>query len=305
MMAQDAVKKLSLVKRVAGLVLLVLVVIVSFTVTFLVMRFVTGPEQVSEVSEVNDESGIFGHVVLMLLGGYFLLGAGVLVYAVTLGTRCFTFDFCRPFWNSVKKKVYVMHIVVIVLTGMGAAAFVSMVVTPILTSIGLSFGISLIVPFMGTFVLVQFLTIWINIWQPLEKSIVKKRLRACGVSEEDIERGIYIGISDPAKSSFKKMTMVEEDVGILWLDADELVYKGDTDSFRVGREQLIEVERAADAGSAAAYFGIVNIIVRFRTDDGTEQRTRLHLEGEWTMGRKAKASDNLAAKLVHWKQVQS
>jgi hypothetical protein len=303
-MAKEAGKKLSLSKRVAGFLLIGLVMIVSFVGTYLVIRSLTGPDQMSKSTEVPEGPRIVEYVALMFLAGFFFLGAGALGYAVTLATRCFTFNFCKPFWNSVKKKLYVMNIVVTLLIGMGAAAFVSMVVTPILIVIGLSWPISSTAPLLGTFVLVQFLTVWINIWHPLEKSIVKRRLAVCGVSDEDIKRGICIGISDPAKSSFKKITMIEEDVGMLWLQEDELVYKGDTESFNISRNQLIEVERATDAGSMAAYCGNVNVIIRFRTNDGAERRTRLHSEGVWTMGSRAKASDSLAERLVCWKHGQ-
>jgi len=303
-MTKEAAKKLSLGKRLAGFLLIGLVMIVSFAVTTLVIRALTGPEQMSKSTEVPEGPGIVGHIALMFLAGFFFLVAGALAYRVTLGTQCFTFNFRKPFWNSVKKKLYVMHIIVTLLTGTGVAAFVSMVVTPILTAIGLSWTMSLIAPLLGTFILVQFLTIWVNIWQPLEKSIVKRRMAACGVSSADIESGIYIGISDPAKSSFKKMTMVEEDMGMLWLRDNELVYIGDTYGFNIGRKQLIEVQRAADAGSMSAYGGDVHIILRFRTSDGVERRTRLHPEGAWTMGSRAKASDSLAEKLVCWQQRQ-
>ncbi|MFH1369842.1 MAG: hypothetical protein ABII09_00920 [Planctomycetota bacterium] len=301
-MAKEAGKKLSTSKRLAGFLLIGLVTIVGFTAPFLVIRLLAGPEQANKAIEGPENPSIVGHAALMLLAGYFFLGAGILVYALTLGTQCFTFNFHKPFWNSVKKKLYVMNITVTLLIGMGTAAFVSMVVTPILTAIGLSWTISFIVPLFGTFVLVQFLTIWVNIWQPLEKSLPKRRLAACRVSDADIERGICIGISDPSKSSFKKLTMVEEDVGMLWLLDNELVYKGDTTCFSIGRKQLIEVERAADAGSMSAYGGNVHIILRFQTSDGGQGRIRLHTEGFWTMSNKAKASDRLAGKFICWQQ---
>lgn len=298
-MATETGKKLSLGKRIAGFLLIVLVMIVSFTVTFLVIRFLAGSRQPGDVPEAPSTAV---HVVLMFLGGNLFLGAGILGYVLTLLTKCFTFNFRRPFWNSFKKKLYVMHIAVTVLMGLGAAAFVSMVLTPILMALGLPWIISLIVPGLGTFALVQFLFIWINIWRPLEKVVVKERMSAYGISQEDINRGICIGISDPSKSSFKKLTMVEEDVGMLWLEADELVYRGDTDSFRIGREQLIEVERAVDAGSMAAYGGNVDVILRFRMADGTERKIRLHGGGGWTLASRAKASDSFAERLVRWQQ---
>jgi len=304
-MAAKADKKLSPVKRVAMFLFLGLVMLVSFTAAFLLVRFLAGPRQVSEANEAPKGFAVIGYAVFIFFVGCFFSIVGAATYAVTLKTRCFTFDFTKPFWNSFKKKLYLMHIVVTVLVGSGAAAFASMIFTPILTLAGLPFGISTIVPFLSVFFLIQFLTIWINIWQPLEKSIVQKRLAASGISQQDIDRGMYIGISDPAKSSFKKMTMVEEDVGMLWLVDQGLVYMGDAGSLRIRRDQLIDVERVVDKGSISAYSGNVHVILRFRTNDGNERRVRLHSEGNWTIGRIAKASDALAEMLLRWKQGQS
>jgi hypothetical protein len=274
--------------------------IVSFAGTTLVIRSIFGPPAISEPVEAPQGLGLFGHIVFMLLMGIFFFGAGVLSYAVTVWTQCFTFNFRRPFWNSVKKKLYAMNIVVIVLIGIGVAGFVSMVVSPILMAMGISLYISLIGPLLVTFVIVQFLSIWINIWQPIEKSIVKRRLAACGVSQQDIQKGICVGVSDPSKSSFKKLTMVEDDMGMLWLRDNELVYIGDTSGFNIGRSQLIEIERKADAGSMSSYGGNVHIILRFQAADGAQHGIRLHTEGFWTMGSRAKASDILAEKLAIW-----
>ncbi len=304
-MTPKAAKKLSPVKRVAMFLFLGLVTLVSFTATFLIVRFLTGPRQVSEANEAPKGIAVIGYAVFILFVGCFFSIAGAAAYVVTLKTRCFIFDFTKPFWNSFKKKLYLMNIVVTVLIGMAIAAFASMVFTPLLTLTGLPFGISAIIPFLSAFVIIQFLTIWINIWQPLEKSIIKKRSAACGISQQDIDRGMYLGISDPAKSSLKKLTMVEDDVGMLWLVDQGLVYRGDAGSLRIRRDQLIDVERVVDKGSMSAYGGNVHVILRFRTDDGSERRIRLHSEGNWTIGRIAKASDSLAETLLHWKQGQS
>lgn len=298
-MSRDAVKKMSTVKRVAGFLLIGLVMIGSFTVTYYVMRFLSGPR---ESSETTGEFSIGAHIAFMFLGGSFFLAAGILLYVATLVTQCFTFNFNKPFWNSCKKKLYVIHIGFIILIGIGAAGFVSMVVTPILIVLGLPWIISFIVPFLVTVVLVQFLFIWINIWRPLEKSMVKKKMSAYGISQEVIDKGKSIGISNPARSSFKKLTMVEEDVGMFWFTADELRYRGDTVSFRIGRDKLIEIERAVDAGSMAAYGGNIDVIIRFKMDDGKERRLRLHGGSGWTLGSKARDSDRFAERLISWQQ---
>jgi hypothetical protein len=302
-MTKETDKKLSAGKRLAGFLFIILVMIVSFVVPFfLVSNSFTRPNQMSELPEIHKGPDIVGHIVLMFLAGSFFLAGGISGYALTLGTHCFTFNFQNPFWNSVKKKLHVMRIVVILLTLTGIVFFVSMVITPILMAIGLSWSISFTAPLMGTFVLIQFLTTWIDIWQPLAKSMLKKRLATFGISSQEIEKGTCIGISNPAKSSFKKMTMVEEDVGVLWLHDNELIYNGDTDSFNISREQFIEVERVADAGSMSAYFGNVHVIIRFRITDGTERRLRLHPETAWTMSGRAKESDALAARIICWKE---
>ena len=301
-MAQETGKKLSGGKRAAGLLFLFLVVVVSFTIPFMIGRSITSPKHVSKPPETPDGDSMVGYIGLMLLGGLLCLMFGMAAYMLTLGTHCFTFNFHKPFWNSVKKKLYVMQIVVTVFLGIGTASLVSMGVTPFLMAFGLPLSIASAIPLMGTFMMVQFLTVWIDIWQPLGKSILKKRLATLGVDRELIDKGIAVGISDPAKSSFKKMSMVEEDVGIFWLYENELVYKGDGDSFNISREQFIELERVADAGSTSAYFGNVNVIIRYRADDGTEHRIRLHPETAWTMSGKAKHSDYLAENIIRWKE---
>jgi len=299
-MADQKPKKLSAAKRFAGFLLIIFVMIVSFTVSFLIVRSLAGPSQPKEV--VRDAPAIAGLAVLMFIGGIFCFCSGVLLYAVVLLTQCFTFDFQKPFWNAFKKKLYVMHIIVTLLFDLGVAAFVSMIVTPLMILLGLPESVSFFVPVLATLILMQLLFTWISIWQPLEKSTVQKRMAAFGISQDDISRAIPMGISDPAKSSFKKLTMVEEDVGMLWIGNDEILYRGDADSFRFGRQQLIEIERDADAGSMSAYAGNVHIILRFQTPDGAERRVRLHVEGCWTIRQTAKASDSLAEILNRWKK---
>jgi len=65
--------------------------------------------------------------------------------------------------------------------------------------------------------------------------------------EEQMAAGIPIGISNPNKSSLKKFTIIEEDLGMLWVTPDTLIYRGDTMGFDIGRSQMIEVERKVEA----------------------------------------------------------
>ena len=237
----------------------------------------------------------------MLISGYFFICVGIGLYVLCLATQCFTFNFNRPFFKSFKSKLYVINILVQTPIGLGAAFFLEMILLPILDGLGLPFSISFAIPLLTALIVTQMLFICIDIWKPLE-SIVVKRLSAYGVRREDLERGIYVGISDPDKSSFKKMTLVEEDLGMLWIEPDELRYAGDTDHFRIGREQFIELQRAVDKGSVSAYFGNVAVIVRFLTPEGTERRVRLHPESSWTMPGRAKLSEQLAEEILEWQQ---
>jgi len=302
--AQEAVKKMSAMRRVGGFLLIGLVMVGGFAAGYVMTFGWRLPEGASEAPEAPSRSGVMALMVVLFVMGVLALGTGVGLYGITLGTRCFTSDFSKPFWVLFARRLRGMNIVVPVLIGMGIAGFVGAALSPIMAAFGLPPTISLMIPLIGSFILVQGVTLYVDIWKPLNKTMVVRRLAARGISEANIERGIRIGISDPDKKKDpkKKTGMVEHDVGMLWLLKDALVYKGDTEDFRVWRQQLVAVERAVDAKSMSAYFGNVHVIIRFTTDEGTERRVRLHSEGGWTMSSKARASDELERKLMEWKE---
>jgi hypothetical protein len=158
------------------------------------------------------------------------------------------------------------------------------------------------VSFFAPFIAAQIFFMWFGVWSPLETMVVRKRLTACGFTRDQLATGITIGISDPARNSLKKMTLVEEDLGMLWIGDDVLSYRGDGQSFDVPRGDLLAVERKADAGAASSYFGAVHVIIRFRQPDGTERRVRLHPEQVWTQTGRARALNYLAERLESWRQ---
>jgi hypothetical protein len=297
-MPEEKVKKLSPAKRIGGFLLIIVVGLVSFAIGLMFVRFLRGPSENTEASNVPGLSVL----ALIFVGGNLSFVAGVLLYFVSLITHCFTFDFDRPIWNVFKKKLYIINIIVGLLVTIGIVFLVSLIVAPMLMLFGLPLTISVTVSFLFFYFVVQLLLVWVDVWTPLQKKIIKKRLSAFGISTEDLDKGIYIGISDPAKSSFKKLSQVEEDIGMMWLIENVLVYKGDSQSFQISRQDLIEIERQTDSGSISAYAGNVHIILRFRKQDGTQQRTRLHYEGSWTLGQTAKASDKLAQLLMAWQK---
>jgi len=94
--------------------------------------------------------------------------------------------------------------------------------------------------------------------------------------------------------------LVEQDMGLLWIEPQRLTYFGDSQSFNLARDQVIAIERKADAGATSSYFGAVQVIVTYRDEQGGEQRVRLHSEGDWTMTAKAASMRDLAERLESW-----
>ena len=146
---------------------------------------------------------------------------------------------------------------------------------------------------------------WFSVWAPLEKSMVKKRLAVLGVPAAWIKRGIPMGISNPAKSSYKKLTLVEEDIGMLWVMSKSIRYVGDSERFTIRPGELFEIQRAADPGSVSCLGGAVPVIIGFLQNNGSERRVRLHPQGHWTTKRAAQALDDLEQTLIAWQsQIQ-
>jgi len=296
MSGNQPTKPLAPAKRLLGLLILGLVIIGSMA---------TGLWLSGGLSHAGPEmEGSFGHqlilaIVMAVFGAVMLVG-GALAYAVVYYTNGFTSDFSRPFFSSFKTKLYVANLFVGMLFILGIGLIVVGFAMPILTNRGLSSTLSFVLPLACTLVATQFILIWLQIWAPLERRVIAKRLAALGITPEQVQSGAYVGISDPSKSSLRKMTLVEDDIGMLWTAPDRLIYQGDTDHFDIPQDQFIAMERKADAGSTSALAGAVHIILRFRTADGYQRQVRLHTEGCPTLGRKAKSLDQLAGRLQDW-----
>jgi hypothetical protein len=225
---------------------------------------------------------------------------GVAMYMVVLTTRLFFFDFSRPVWTSFKGRLFLANILVPLPIGLGVGGLVAAIGSVFLIPLGMGIETAFLVLFFVPIVLLQLVTIWLSIWTPLVNRLTRARLRALGVEPVRMNRGILLGISDPAQKSLRKLGLIEDDVGMLWIEPDELVYEGDNDEFHVRREQCMSIERVADAGSISAYFGNVHIILTFE-EDGVRRRVRLHPESSMTMTGIARASDRLADELERWK----
>ncbi len=229
-------------------------------------------------------------------------GGGVATYGIAYKTRCFTLNMQNRIWESFKARLFFFNICVLCMVGKGIAYSISITAIPLLLNMGISDRLVFTMPPTVAVVIVVLIYTQVNYWMPVVKALVRDRLRARGISPNEIACGSYIGLSDPSKSSFKKFFWIEEDVGMYWIKQDNLVYRGDGDQFDISRGQLLAVERIADAGGVAALGGVVDVILRFRLPDGCERRVRLHIEDAWTLRAKAQAVDDFAAMLQEWKE---
>jgi hypothetical protein len=289
-------KPFSPVKRCAGFALISLVAIAGFVLGLLFIKYVLSASPHAEV--FHSVPPMLIAFTSFVIGGFCLL-LGTLLYAMVIATRCFTFNFKRPFWNTMKVKLYITNIFVLFFLDIGLGFLLSVFITPLLTAVGFPLIIALAIPILGAVLVVGLATSFVSIWTPLDRPMISQRLLALGIPEKELESGVLAGISDPGKSSFKKLAMVEEDVGMLWLKPDRIVYHGDRESFEIEPEHLVAMERSTDPGSLAAYGGAVDIILRFKQDE-TERRVRLHTEGNWTLHATRSSLNELARKLNAW-----
>lgn len=236
----------------------------------------------------------------MVFGGIFFLGAGAAAYAAAIYTNCLTFDFSRPVWNELKVKIYFANIIAPLGFGLGMGFLLSAFLSPALVAAGVDRGFANIGPVLGTLFVLQIAQLWILIWGPLEKRIIFKRVVALGVTPQQLPGAFLVGLSDPAKSSFKKFGLVEEDMGALWVGPEQLVYWGDGEQFGLSREQVTQIERRGDSGSTSMLGGIPHVILHVKQPEGSIRQIRFHNEGLLTMGRKRIAMEQLAQAIAQW-----
>jgi hypothetical protein len=238
-------------------------------------------------------------IVMLVLGGFFVM-AGAASYGVVVWTQCFTFNFRQPVWDALKAKLYLANIFVPLLPALGFGLALSAILSPVLTALGLGPAAAGLLPVFVMVAVLQIAQIWVQIWAPLERRVIQRRLQARDVSVEQLRGAALVGTSNPQRSSFRKLGMIEEDVGALWIGADRLVYCGDVEQYAITRPQLVQLERRADAGNVSMLAGIAHVILHVRLPDGAQRLIRLHVEGAWTMGQKRRAMDALAADIARW-----
>jgi hypothetical protein len=255
----------------------------------------------SDAPAPADEPGValFRAIGMIIIGGLFL-AAGVVSYIAVLLSNCLTFSFNEPVWRAFKPKLFLANIVVPLLVALGIGFIISAFATPILLGLGIAPGVAGLLPVLGMVALLQISQMWIQVWAPLDRRFIRKRLKAQGLSDAQLQSAILVGLSDPRRSSFKKFGGIEEDVGALWIAPEQLVYYGDIERFSITRDQLVQIERRSDAGSATILSGLAHVILHLRLADGSERQIRLHIEGVPTQGKKRKLMDELADAIARW-----
>lgn len=253
-----------------------------------------GPPQQLQPAEMIAQS-----IVLVFLS-VLSAGTGALAYFIVLFTNCFTFGFQKPFLPAYKGKLYLAKIIVPVLIGLGLGGLLSVPVAPLLRALGLDPQLAYMLPVLAVIVILQIVQMVVSIWTPLTKRLITKRLTARGVSTEQLQAAAYVGISDPTRSSFKKLTIVEDDMGALWITPQQLIYWGDSEEFSVIPEQLVQLERRADAGSTSMLAAMTHVVLHIRIAADEIRQVRLHVEGEWTLFAIRRRMDQLAETIANW-----
>ena len=134
-----------------------------------------------------------------------------------------------------------------------------------------------------------------------QEAEIRRRQEALGVAPEVQAQGLFIGVSDPSRSSWRKFGRIEDDLGILWLHPAALIYRGDANGWDLPAPGVVAVERAADSGATSSYFGASGVVLRMVDAYGRESHIRLHPQGAWTLTGQARRLNELAERLQAWK----
>lgn len=272
---------------------LLMVGVILFWVVFWVWRNHSVP------AAEEPPSNMLHSVISLLVGGFFLV-TGVGSYLAVIYSGCFTLNYRRPVWNTVKAKQFFANIIVTVLLALGTGFILAAFLAPVLRSLGLEPGLANMLPVMLMIVGVQVVQLWVLIWSPVERHIITRRLTALGVTPAQLKSAALIGLSNPASGLGKRLGAIEEDMGAMWVGPEQLIFWGDVEQFSIQREQLVQLERKADNRSTSVLGGIAHIILHVKLPDGSLRQIRLHTEGHWTMGQKRQAMDALAEAIARW-----
>lgn len=238
-------------------------------------------------------------VLPMLLLATLMLVLGGALYALVLISSGFTFRFDRPILPGYaqRRRIYNLFLGVF-----PAAAFANLCAPGLLPMLSRFLRDHLTLPaaFFLPFIVAQFLFVWLDLHAPVEAGLVHERLRALGLPPEVLRRGYRVGISDATKKKSGRAGMCEDDIGMLWLDPQRLVYRGDSQAFDIRPEQLLSIERRSHPREVGSYWGVLHILLRFTQDDGRELQYFLHAQGCWTLSGGGRFLDDLHEHLTSW-----
>lgn len=305
-MADGDSKAFSLPKRMIGWSLLGLVIVVSIAIGIWTSEGLFHHPQPNSAGAGTASASMPGvAIVLFMAMGLFFSFIGVLSYVVVLATNCFTFRYDKHVWlTGFTFRLRLVNIVVPLFLLLGVGSMATVLFGSILALFGVPLKAAILIPFFCVLVPGQFFLAWFNIWAPMEKTLIRKRLSAIGITDEKMNEGIYAGISDPSVSSFKK-GLIEDDIGMIWLEPEALVYQGDAKRLEIRRGQLLQIERVVDKGSMAAYAGAVHVILLWQDESGVQKRTRIHVMNCYTLTGIARALDKIAEDLKRWHSVNA
>ena len=118
----------------------------------------------------------FGSVIFVVMGGI-LAALGCGVYGTVLGTCCFTFNFHKPFVRRLSRKLWVSNLVVGWLLQFGFALMMAPTMIAVLWRVVPAQFLTA-VALLAPFIVANFVLIWVQIWAPLERTMIVRRLLA-------------------------------------------------------------------------------------------------------------------------------
>ncbi|HXC36109.1 MAG TPA: hypothetical protein VNV43_09560 [Candidatus Acidoferrales bacterium] len=240
------------------------------------------------------------HSIALFIIGLFFLVPAVAAYLGLIFSCFLTFNYQLPVWHSIKAKRYFFNIFVGVGLALGFGFIVAAFLWPFLSGLGLPQRQASLLPVFAVLIGFQLLRLWVLMWAPVEKLLIRRRLAAMGISAEQLKGAMLVGISNPEGGMVKRFGAIEEDMGSIWVLPDRLAYRGDVEQFDLTREQIAGIERKADNRSTTVLAGIAHVVLQVRLPDGSIRQMRLHTEGQWTLGQKRRAMDALAQAVDGW-----
>src|SRR4051812_12934504 len=142
----------------------------------------------NEPAPVEQEPGaqVFLSMFLLVTAALFI-AASVGSYFLVYATHCLTFNFNRPFLPAYKGKLYLAKIIVPTLAAIGAGFVLQVFLSPLLKSFGVDGQMTFMLPLFLAIIPMQIVLMWINIWMPVTKKLITRRLAARGIGPAQVQ----------------------------------------------------------------------------------------------------------------------